>query len=205
MIAGTILGHLGGRHAGDEPGRGERRAQAQVATAPYLLFEIRPAGAGAPRIDPTPILDGWKLLATTDVYRSSSPMLGADCSATIGQILLMSKELLERRVLADKAVDIYDVRAPGHPRVDLPPQVTSRCRGVRERRGGEDLGPEAIGPSLIFNRSLAREGRLGFWRWLSMLLGIAGTYRKHDSIDVAFSSDGRRQVVGLAPTGPEHD
>ena len=64
---------------------------------------------------------------------------------------------------------------------------------------------EAIGPSLIFNRSLAREGRLGFWRWLSMLLGIAGTYRKHDSIDVAFSADGRRQVVALAPTGPEHD
>ncbi len=62
------------------------------------------------------MLDGWKLLDTTDVYRSASPMLGADGSATIGQILLMSKELLERRVLANPAIDVYgcgrqDIRA----------------------------------------------------------------------------------------------
>ena len=61
---------------------------------------------------------------------------------------------------------------------------------------------EAVGPSLMFGRSLAREGRLGFWRWLSMLLGVAGTYRKHDSIDVVFSAGGRRHVVGLAPSEP---
>jgi hypothetical protein len=32
------------------------------------------------------------------------------------------------------------------------------------------------GDELVFARTLAREGRLGFWRWLSMFLGIAGTY-----------------------------
>ena len=72
--------------------------------------------------------------STTDVYRSSSPMLGADGSATIGQILLMSKELLERRVLADKAVDIYDcgrqdIRA-GHRR---PPRARDARVPRRER------------------------------------------------------------------------
>ena len=54
---------------------------------------------------------------------------------------------------------------------------------------------EVVGSSLLFNRSLAREGKLGLWRWLSMLLGIAGTYRKNDTIDVVFTVNGRRKVV----------
>jgi hypothetical protein len=84
-----------------------------------MLFEIRPAGRGAPRIDPKPILDGWKLLESTAIYRAKgkNPFFGRDAKApTIGQILLMSKESLIRRVLANPHVDIYecgrqDVRA----------------------------------------------------------------------------------------------
>ena len=54
ILGGTTLGRIG-----------------QVnAKAPHLLFEIRPAGRGAPRIDPKPILDGWKLLESTEVYRA---------------------------------------------------------------------------------------------------------------------------------------
>ena len=48
---------------------------------------------------------------------------------------------------------------------------------------------------LVFNRSLEREGRLGAWRWLSMLLGIAGTYRQNDSVDVVYERAGRRVVA----------
>ena len=62
-----------------------------------MLFEIRPAGRGAPRIDPKPILDGWKLLESTAIYRAAgkNPFFGADAkSPSIGQILLMSKEAL---------------------------------------------------------------------------------------------------------------
>ena len=40
-------------------------ATRRPTTAPHMLFEIRPAGRGAPRIDPKPILDGWKLLEST--------------------------------------------------------------------------------------------------------------------------------------------
>ena len=40
--------------------------------------------------------------------------------------------------------------------------------------------------TIHFTRSLAREGKLGFWRWLSMFLGLVGTYRPHE--------DGRRPV-----------
>ena len=47
--------------------------------APHLNFEIRPAGRGAPRIDPKPILDGWKLLEATAIYRAAgkNPFLGS--------------------------------------------------------------------------------------------------------------------------------
>jgi murein DD-endopeptidase MepM/ murein hydrolase activator NlpD len=106
VIAGTILGRIGRRSAEDQ-------------VSPHVLFEIRPAGRGAPRIDPKPILDGWKLLETTAIYRASgkNAFFGSDGrKATIGQILLMSKEALQRRVLDDPRVDIYscgrrDIRA----------------------------------------------------------------------------------------------
>ena len=44
-----------------------------------------------------------------------------------------------------------------------------------------------------------QEGRLGFWRWLSLFLGVAGTYRKNDTVDVVYDDGGRRTVVTLQP------
>jgi hypothetical protein len=58
-----------------------------------------------------------------------------------------------------------------------------------ERREGE----------LVFRRRLAREGRLGFWRWTSLFLGVAGTYRQNDSVDVVYEVDGRRTVESGLP------
>jgi hypothetical protein len=95
VIAGTILGRIG---------------KVDATVAPHLRFEVRPAGKGAPRIDPKPILDGWKLLESTAIYRSAgkNPFFGPDAkNPSIGQVLLMSKEALQRRLLADPAVDIY--------------------------------------------------------------------------------------------------
>ena len=62
---------------------------------------------------------------------------------------------------------------------------------------GRDFRRE--GRELVFNRSLAREGRLGFWRWLSLFLGVAGTYRQNDSVDVVYQSGGRRIVATSLP------
>ena len=49
--------------------------------------------------------------------------------------------------------------------------------------------------ALAFDRPLAKEGRLGFWRWLSIFLAIAGTYRKHDSVDLQYRLAGRERVA----------
>jgi len=90
-------------------------------------------------------------------------------------------------------------------RVELPPEVPYPLEvfvnGVRQR-AGHDYRQE--GRTLVFERALAREGRLSAWRWLSMLLGIAGTYRKHDSVDVVYEAGGRRLVAtALAPATEE--
>jgi hypothetical protein len=72
---------------------------------------VDPLGQGAPRVDPKPILDGWKLLESTAIYRAKgkNPFFGRDAAnPSIGQILLMSKEALVRRVLANPRIDLYD-------------------------------------------------------------------------------------------------
>ncbi len=58
------------------------------------------------------------------------------------------------------------------------------------------------GAVLRFSRPLAREGRLGPLRWLSIFLGIAGTYRKNDSVDVIYEARGRRHVATGLPIIP---
>ena len=68
--------------------------------------------------------------------------------------------------------------------------------GVPQRRG-KDYRVE--GRSLVFQRALATEGKLGPIRWLSMFLGIAGTYRQHDTVDVVYEYAGTRTVASGLP------
>ena len=85
-------------------------------------------------------------------------------------------------------------------RIDLPPQVEGPyevfVNGVPQEPGRDF---EVVGRSLVFHRTLAREGRLGFWRWASLFLGVAGTYRKNDSVDIVHESAGRRTVTTVQP------
>jgi hypothetical protein len=81
-------------------------------------------------------------------------------------------------------------------RVELPPHIPPTFEvyvsGVRQEPG-RDFRVE--GRTLVFPRELAEEGRLGFWRWASMWLGIAGTYRKNETVDVVFERNGKREVA----------
>ena len=85
-------------------------------------------------------------------------------------------------------------------RVELPAGVSDAfevfVNGVLQQ---PDRDYRREGDELVFDRALAREGRLGFWRWLSMFLGVAGTYRQNDSVDVVYQAGGRRVVVTALP------
>jgi hypothetical protein len=80
-------------------------------------------------------------------------------------------------------------------KVRLPPHVREPYRvfvnGVPQREGADYV---ARGRVLVFERPLAKEGRLGFWRWFWGAWGI-GTYRKDDQVDVAWEVDGVPRVA----------
>ena len=84
--------------------------------------------------------------------------------------------------------------------MQLPPAVGERfevyLNGVPQVPG-RDFRRE--GDQLVFERRLVKEGRLGFWRWLSIVLGVAGTYRQNDSVDVVYENGGRRLVASGLP------
>src|SRR2546430_9559910 len=79
-------------------------------------------------------------------------------------------------------------------RVDLPPHVPDEFEvfvaGVRQARG---VDYEVAGRSLVFPRAIEQEGRLGFWRWTGMWLGVIGSSPKH--------ATGGRRYTGAGRTG----
>ena len=89
---------------------GTRRQARLDKRAAHLRFAIRPAGKGAPSIDPKPILDGWKLLEATSIYRASgrNALRDSDDGYSIGQIILMPKPALQKRVLGDHRIELYE-------------------------------------------------------------------------------------------------
>jgi murein DD-endopeptidase MepM/ murein hydrolase activator NlpD len=125
VVGGTILGRIG---------------QPDAIQAPHVFFQIRPTGKGAPLIDPKPILDGWKLLEATAIYRASGTNAlysknGNDLS--IGQVMLLPKTQLEQRVLSDSRVSIYPCG-----REDISTgQIDRRVLGTLEYLADSGLNP----------------------------------------------------------------
>jgi murein DD-endopeptidase MepM/ murein hydrolase activator NlpD len=94
VIAGTVLGRLGAATVGGIDGE----------ASPHMLFQIRPAGLGAPLIDPKPILDGWVALENTSIFRAKGENPFLATSPTVGQVLLESQQQLEPQVLRDSGI-----------------------------------------------------------------------------------------------------
>ncbi len=80
--------------------------------------------------------------------------------------------------------------------VRLPVDVTRPfevfLNGVLQQEG---VDFDVMGGVLLFERELRAEGPLGFWRWASILVGMAGTYRQNDSVDLAYTVNGRKVVA----------
>ena len=89
-------------------------------------------------------------------------------------------------------------------RVQLPAGVERPAEvyvnGVAQRAGADYRVEQG---SLVFTRELHQEGKLGFWRWTSIVFGVAGTYRQNDVVDVIYESvGGGRTVASNLPVRP---
>ncbi|HEV3071090.1 MAG TPA: lytic murein transglycosylase [Solirubrobacteraceae bacterium] len=116
---GTVLGHLsktpvaaGTQPAGAQAGSplqgwvGAHVSVPVTAQSARLRFAIRPSGDSG-TIDPRPILANWRQLDTAlhpKGARKDVNLLGS----TVAQVFLMSQGELERAVLADPGISIYE-------------------------------------------------------------------------------------------------
>ncbi|MGK2954255.1 MAG: lytic murein transglycosylase [Solirubrobacterales bacterium] len=87
VIAGTVLGRL------TEGGTSS------------INFSVKPGGTETPQIDPKPFLDGWRLLAETNIYNAQGKDRFAE-RLGVGGVLLLSKTALQKRVLADPNISL---------------------------------------------------------------------------------------------------
>ena len=68
-----------------------------------------------------------------------------------------------------------------------------------EQQGGRDY--EVRETEIVFTRPIVKE-KLGTGRWLAMYLGLFGTYRKNETIDLQFNRDGKPQLLSDLPVEP---
>jgi hypothetical protein len=87
-------------------------------------------------------------------------------------------------------------------RVRLPADVQRPfevyVNGVQQREGPDFVVREG---ALLFERELVHE-KVGAGRWTSMVLGIAGSYGKDDSVDVVYRVGGENRVAARLPLEP---
>jgi hypothetical protein len=85
-------------------------------------------------------------------------------------------------------------------RVRLPrgaaPPFTVFINGVEQREGADYRLRDG---EIVFSRPILKEEKVGIGRWLAMLIGLFGTYRKHETVDVQFSRAGKVELASDLP------
>jgi hypothetical protein len=69
-----------------------------------------------------------------------------------------------------------------------------------EQQEGADYDMRA--GEILFRRQIVKE-KVGKGRWLAMYLGLFGTYRKNETIDLQFSRGGKVELRSDLPVQPD--
>jgi hypothetical protein len=75
---------------------------------------------------------------------------------------------------------------------DAKPPYTVFVNGVRQQEGTDYT---ARGNQILFSRPIVKEGKVSGVRWMAMLLGLFGTYRKHEVVDVEYRRGDRIELA----------
>lgn len=85
---------------------------------------------------------------------------------------------------------------------DAGPPITVFINGVEQSEGRDyRMGRSEI----VFTRPILKEAKVGFGRWLAMLIGLFGTYRKHETVDVQFRRGGKIELASDLTVHPAPD
>jgi hypothetical protein len=88
-------------------------------------------------------------------------------------------------------------------RMKLPPGAeapyTVFVNGVEQREG---VDYDVRAGEIVFRRQIVKE-KVGTGRWLAMYLGLFGTYRKNETVDLQFSRDGKVTLISDLPVQPD--
>jgi hypothetical protein len=87
------------------------------------------------------------------------------------------------------------VRLPG----GAEPPFTVYVNGIEQREGSDY---EVRAGEIVFTRQIVKE-KVGTGRWLAMYLGLFGTYRKNETIDLEFRSGGKVELRSDLPVQPD--
>jgi hypothetical protein len=83
-------------------------------------------------------------------------------------------------------------------RVRLPrgaePPIVVYVNGVVQTEG-VDYELDRTRAHVVFSRPILKEEKLSGIRWLSMLVGVVGTYRKHETVDLEYHLGGETKLA----------
>lgn len=107
--------------------------------------------------------------------------------------------------MSDSSAEIPKGSYAAGERVKLPagaePPFTVFINGIEQSEGADySIGDGEI----VFSRPIVKE-KVGAGRWLAMYLGLFGTYRKDETIDLQFSRDGKVQLLSDLAVIPHPD
>jgi hypothetical protein len=84
------------------------------------------------------------------------------------------------------------------PRGARPP-IRVYINGVEQT---EDVDYRLSDGMVAFGRPILKEEKLSGVRWLSMLIGVVGTYRRHETVDIEYTLNGETKLASDLPILP---
>jgi len=80
------------------------------------------------------------------------------------------------------------------------PPIKVYVNGVEQTEGVDcRLGADQV----VFSRPILKEEKLSGIRWLSMLVGVVGTYRKHETVDLEYTLRGETKLASDVEVIPD--
>jgi hypothetical protein len=107
--------------------------------------------------------------------------------------------------MSEASTDIPKGSYAAGERVQIPAGAeapfTVFINGVEQQQG---VDYDLEGGEIVFTRPIVKE-KIGTSRWLAMYLGLWGTYRKNEVVDLQFTRGGKVELIPDLPIVPYPD